>query len=285
MDWKKCSPLPLGLRESTQCVLVKGQLCVGMEYTVYLASLDLKSWKMMVTRTHDFALACYDSEILTIGGLDSACAREITDKSWIIDLQNKKYVPSSIPPLLTKRHSASAINVESAKCLVVAGGADDKQVIDSVEVLLNGRWTYIQRLITPGFGLRAALHDDSIYFVGNSLSSVYHCKVENILRACEDPESEQKNSSTLWGKFNSFLHHRSPASFGKHFTVVGVEDSTSVTEIHVFSSTAQSIHVADAPHGMKNQASIVLPTGELLVMGMDVNSIYQGLLKCELSCI
>lgn len=284
MYWEECSPLPLGFREWTQCVLVNDQLCVGIEYSVYLASPDLKSWKMMNTRTHDFALASYNSQILTIGGLDSACGREITGESWIIDIQNRKCVSSPVPPMLTKRHSASAINIESANCLVVAGGANDKEVIDSVEVLLKGMWTCVQRLITPEFGLRAALHDGSLYFTGNVLSNVYHCKVEELLQACGDPQSEHKHPSTLWDSFCSFLLHKSPVSFGKHLAVIGVEDISPVTEIHAFSSTAMSwVHVADAPNGMINRASIVIPTGELIVMGKAMSSVYRGRLKSE-SC-
>ena len=286
LDWEQCGRLQLGLREQTQCVLVEGQVCVAMEYTVHLASPDLKSWKTMVTRTHDFALTSYDSHILIVGGLDSLCDRELTGNSWSINFSNQKCLPAPVPPLQTKRHSASAINVESAECLVVAGGANNERVIDSVEVLLEGRWSYIQRLITPHFGLRATVHDGSLYFVGSAPSSIYHCKVEEMLRSCADPEAPQRTPSSLWSESPSLLQRNCPLSFGRYLTLIGVEGKTSATEIHACTSSGcpnPSVHVADAPDGVTCRVTIGLPTGELLVMGKELNHVFKGSLQSEFS--
>lgn len=285
MAWEECAPLPLALRESTQCVLVKGQLCVGTEYTVHVASPDLKSWKKMVTCNHDFALASYDSQILTIGGLDSTRNREITDRSWIVNFNKCECLPSSLPPMLTKRHSASAVNIESAMSLVVAGGADENKVIDSVEVMLNGRWSFVQSLFTPLFGLRSVVHDDSLFFMGGASYDVYHCKVEDILQACANTESKCKDPCSLWSRFPSLLGQKSPVSFGKHLVVVGVEQTTFFTEIQAYSSTTQPapwVGVADVPNELKHCASLILPTGEILVMGKESKDVFKGVLNSEL---
>ena len=281
MKWERRGSLPAALPKCIQVVLVNDRLCVGTEYTVYLASPDLKSWKTMVTRAHDFALVCYNSKILTIGGLDSACAREITGKSWVLDVAGQTYEPSSLPPLLQKRHSASAITVESAECLVVAGGADNKNVLDSVEVLLNGKWTFIQRLPTPEFGLRAAVHDGNLYFTGSTLS-IYSCKVADILQACANSDSEDQASPSFWRIVHSTLSHKSPVSFGKHFCVVGVDDCSSVTRIEMLSPNnpdKQWVNLAEGPSALKNRASVVLLSGNILVVGNDTSVIYLGVLN------
>ena len=286
MKWNEYDPLPFGLRESAQCVLVNGRVCVGSECTVHLASADLKSWRKMVTRAHDFALATYDSQAVTIGGLDSACDREITNKSWVIDFKKNECLASSIPDMLTKRHSASAIHVESAMCLVVAGGADDKAVIDTVEVMLNGSWSYVQSLPTQQFGLRAAVHDANLFFVGDALCDVYRCNMDGILQACADPESKLKNPSSLWSCISSSLCKKKiPASFGNHLVIVGTDRNTSANEIQAFSSNTRPnpwVSVADLPNGIKIRASITLPTGELLVMRSQMKNVFKGVLESKL---
>lgn len=276
IKWDKRGSLPAALPESIQVILVKDCLCIGTEYTVYLSSSDLKSWKTMVTRAHDFALACYDSKILTIGGLDSACAREITGRSWVVDVAAQTYESSSLPPLMVERHSACAVNVESAQCMVVAGGANDKEVLDSVEVLLNGRWGFVQSLPSPEFGLRVAVHNGVLYFTRNSLAHVFSCDVARLLRARETSESE------LWNVFSSSQSHKSPVSFGNHFCMVGSNEGSPAAEIQVISDLEPDrkwVVLARAPDSVMNRASVVLPNGGMLMLGRESGDIYRGVLN------
>ena len=287
IKWDRRGSLPEALPESIQVILVNDRLCVGTEYTVYLSSSDFKTWKTMVTRAHDFALACYDSKILTIGGLDSACSREISGDSWFVDVVGQTYTPSSLPPLQEKRHSASAINVPSAECLVVAGGADDEKVLDSVEVLLCGRWVFVQRLPSPQFGLRGVLHDGVLYLTGNSLDGVYSCELCELLQSHEslDCEGKQGSSFGLWRVVSSSLSHKSLVSFGKRFCVVGVDTASSLTKIDALRegvSERRWAHLAEVPVSVKNRVSVVLSNGNLVVVGKESPNIYRGVLHSKL---
>jgi len=287
--WDRRGLLPGALPESIQVILINDRLCIGTEYTVHLSSSDLKTWKTMVTRAHDFALACYDSKILTVGGLDSACAREISGDSWFVDVVGQTYTPSSLPPLQQKRHSASAVNAESAECLVVAGGADDEKVLDSVEVLWHGRWCFVQRLPSPQFGLRSALHDGILYLTGSSLASVYSCQLSDLLQSCEssDLEGQQGGSFDLWRVVAIDLDHKSPVLFGKRFCVVGVDAASSSTRIEALRdrggvSEKKWVHVAEAPASVRNRGSMVLSNGNLVMVGQDSSDIYRGVLHGKL---
>ena len=125
MSWKESGTLPEGI-DDMRCALLNDKLYVGGRHftsgnhaKLYVTSVDLTSWEVLTTPTYWFALTTYRSQLVVAGGM-MVETQEVTNQLWT-SITGDSW-RASLPPMPTRRTSASAITTESPECIVVAGG-------------------------------------------------------------------------------------------------------------------------------------------------------------------
>ncbi len=168
LHWKESSPLPCSI-DYACCVVWNGRVCIGGGYAgsayparLFISSVDLESWSVLVTPTEFYALTTYHSELVLVGGILNGIT---TNKLWSSDT-GLEWHPL-LPSMPTKRSWSSAINIESPEYLVVAGGkGDNDNDLDTVEVLEHEQWSVVQPLPKKCWRVESVLHGENLYFMG-----------------------------------------------------------------------------------------------------------------------
>ncbi len=244
---------------------LNGTLYVGGGYTDepgYRAEASLYSfkpgvdstWTVTDTPTYSYTLVAHDSDLLLVGGHEYH-TEEITNK--VFTMRDGQFV-EALPPMKERRSSPSAVSSESA--LVVAGGEDTTGALSSVEMFKDGQWTTAPSLPSAEYDMKTALHGDQWYLV-TSLGKVFRTSLQSLISG-----SDQSSWETLPDAHNVYS---AVALFGGRLLSIGGGDyGDPTTAIYAFSSSTQSwVHVADMSVPLRCSSAVVLPTGELLVIG------------------
>ncbi len=263
LEWEEWPSLPVKMSRACS-VYLNGTLYVGGE-TIdepgYRAEASLYSfkpgvdstWTVTDTPTFFYTLVTHDSELLLVGGREYL-TEEITNK--VFTMRDGQFV-EVLPPMKEKRHSLSAVSSGSA--LIVAGGWNSRD-LSSVEVFKDGQWTTAPSLPSAGYDMPSVLHGDQWYLI-TSLGKVFRTSLQSLISG-----SDQSPWETLPDASNGY----SAAAFfgGRLLSIGGGDYGDPTTAIYAFSSSTQSWeYVADLPLPLKYSSAVVLPTGELMVIG------------------
>ena len=238
---------------------------------LFISSTDLNSWSQVSTPTCWYGLTTYHSQVVLVGGMKHI-PDMTTNKLWT--LKGGTNWQPSLPPMPTSRCFSSALNNGSPECLVVSGGtASGGNKVNVVEILKDNEWSSVQPLPKACSGLKSTLHKGRLYLMGGwgQGPSVFHCKLESLLN--EDHTQEMSHSSGLWSELQIHLENSSPSSFANQLIATGgmlsgAYSSVCSSEICAYSPhTLSWLHVGKLPMELHNTATIVLPTGELVVLG------------------
>lgn len=300
--------LPLEAHQGVylQCVLLHGRVFIGVTRRsgrtgnrvratakLFTLSRDFASWKESSVPTVDFALTTYHSQLVLVGGRD-IFTKDFTNKLWTsVSGANWK---SWLPSLPTARRLSLAVNTGVPEYLIVAGGERmDFSPMDAVDVLVGRRWVSVKHLPMPCYYLEATFHNGNLYLMGGDRMKVIYCKIGSLLAACTHMQSS-KDTSALWRMFEMSNDRAHPVSFGQQLLAIGgVHNVTNTihytTKIHAHSPSTQSwLHVGDLPTHLYPAAGVVLPTGELLIVGarckgFNCIEVIKASLKCEVLAI
>ena len=269
--------MPLGMSDA-QAVLLGNKVYVGggacdsdlfPESPASLLIYDFTddSWDLLETPTDGYALTSYSSQLILVGGRDPTTGK-ISNQLWVMDEQ--QYWTQPLPPMTTKCSRASAVSVDHH--LIVAGGLDDElDQLDVVQVYDGHQWKRVQPLPKAGYFMKSTLLDGIWYLTGGDeqeneifCASVYSLIATN--------SSKRVRQISVWNELpNVPLKWSTPVVIGKQLATVG--GYTYSSAIHVYSHSTNSwVHVEDLPVACYSTCTVVLPTGELLVIGGETES-------------
>ena len=250
-----------------QAVFLDGTLHVGGGYTegssrdrTRLYSCQLGgdgSWTSTYTPTYDYALTIYDSHLVLVGGNEYPL-RKITNKIYSM---NKGKFNELLPPMKEKRWSSSAVS--SGSVLFVAGGWGESGPLSSVEVYIAGQWTPRQSLSNACCNMKSVFHGDKWILIGGTGqgTKVYCVSLQSLVSG-----TEQSPWETLPDV--PFRYSAAAVFCGRILSIGGCEYPNRKSSIHAYSPDTQSwIHVGDLPTPLQRTSAVVLPTGELMVIG------------------
>ena len=275
LKWRECRRLPVGMCDA-QAVWLGDKLYVGAGLTsgitrddarLYIYTPTTDTWSVINTPVYYFALITYHSQLVLVGGEEyfgEERGEPVTNKLWT--LTGHDQWRETLPPMTTKRHSASA--VEFADNIVVAGGEDNKwESIDIVEVYNGHHWTKVQCLPKPSYVMKSTVLNGHWYLMGGvgQGKEVYYASLYSLVASCQ---SSEKPLPSVWKRFPDVPHeYSSTAVFGNRLIAVGGGSPPS-SSIHAYSPHTQSwVHVGDMPVELCSTCTAVLPTGELMVIG------------------
>ena len=230
------------------------------------------SWDTVDTPTQWYALATYHSKLVLVGGRNLN-TKEATNQLWVLDEQNRWTQP--LPPMTTKRYKASAVSLGNH--LIVAGGQGGSHAcpLDEVEMYDGHQWKKVESLPRECTWMKSTLHERNWYLAGGSGqgSEVYQTSLESLIVT-----SEGAGQTSVWKKLpDAPLELSATVMFRDQLITIGGGKPLS-SAIHAYSPSTNSwVHVGDLPDDCHSTCAVVLPTGELLVVGGENES---GLLHC-----
>ena len=123
LEWRECCKLPVSVYNA-HAVVFKNKVYIGgggmdpkpsSRLFTYHFTKDL--WDKLDTPTQWCALTTHHSQLVLVGGVDPDTG-EATNQLWVL---NEHWLwTQPLPPMITERYNASAVNVGDH--LIVAGG-------------------------------------------------------------------------------------------------------------------------------------------------------------------
>ena len=230
----------------------------GLSSRLLIYDFTKDSWDTLDTPTQWYALTTYHSQLVLVGGRD-ATTWKTTNQLWVLDEQWTQLLPA----MTIKRYQACAVSV--GDYLIVAGGCgglyDDD--LDAVEIYNGNKWRQVQSLSRKCSSMKSALLEGNWYLVGQH-HEVYHTSLEALIATSHSEESGQ---TSVWKKLPGVpLEMSTSTEFLNQLITVGRGQSGSA--LLAYSHSINSwVHVGDLPVACHSTCTLVLPTGELLVVG------------------
>ena len=280
LEWRKFHKLPefyklpVDIRD-TQAVLLESKVYIGggnvlsgasnvLSSRLLIYNLTKNSWDVLRTPTKWFGLSTYHSQLVLVGGRDPARMGSATNRLWVLDGQSHWMQP--LPPMLTKCYGASAVS--TGNHLIVAGGLSDEDPLDIVQVYDGHEWMRAQPLPKACYFIKCTLDKDKKWYLAGGVGQgrdVYHTSLESLIATTN---LEDINQISAWQKLpNVPLLKSTPVVFGKQLLAAGGGDPCSSVILAYASHTNSWVHVGNLPVACYSTCTIVLPTGELLMVG------------------
>ena len=233
---------------------------------IYTPTTDM--WGAIDTPVYWFALIVYHSQLVLLGGreyVDEWRDGPVTNKLWTLSQHDQWR--ETFPPMTTRRFGAST--VKYANNILVAGGVGDKQRdIDIVEVYNGHHWAKAQCLPKPCHDFKSTILDGYWHLMGGwrQGKEVYYASLEALVASSQPSENPL---SSVWKRLTDVPHqHSSPAVFGNRLIASGGGIYPHSSSIHAYSSHTESwLHVGDMPVELGYTCTVVLATGELMMIG------------------
>jgi hypothetical protein len=245
---------------------------------IYSITTDLKGFKWFAVPTHgmrEFTLSTYHSQLVLVGGRTNDGT--ISNGVWVRERGRSNWL-QSLPPMSIPRYRAGAVNVKNPEYLIVAGGnGSERSPVDTVEVLIEGQWFFLQSFPQPRKLytdiMNPVVHNGSLFLM--DCYGTYYCRFKSLLTSCLLAKSGGLDrDAPLWNTMPSD-HCSDPGVFGRQLVAMNVGTGS----IHAYSSISQSwAHVEHFPRSkFFSESAIVTPTGELVLIG--ISGLLKGVLK------
>ena len=227
---------------------------------IYDFTKDL--WDKLDTPTQWCALTTYHSQLVLVGGVDPDTG-EATNQLWV--LNEHCHWTQPLPPMITEHYNASAVNVGDH--LIVAGGCsgDVGSPLNEVEVYDGYKWRLVQSLPRACSSMKSTVLEGNWYLGGGTRQGrkIYHTSLESLIAT-----SEEAGQTSVWKKLpDSPLEWSTLAVLRNQLITLGGGYNHS-SAIHAYSPSVDSwVHVGDLPVACDPPSTVILPTGELLVVG------------------
>ena len=303
LEWKRCTDLPVQMRNA-QAVLLEDKLYVGGGLTqkklqkdeakLYVYSPTSDTWGVAIdTPTYWFALVVYQSRLVLVGGReyhDFERPGPLTNKLWTLNELNSlcQEIPQ-LPPMITKRHSASAIS--HADCLLVAGGhygsetatLQEEDGLQDVEVFDGQQWATTQPLPKPCWHMKSIMFEENWCLTGGygQENEVYYVSLDSLIAYRH--HSTATSMEVPWKKLPDTPNALSSLVMlqGNKLMAIGGEATADVCTYSCQSEAWLPVK-SDLQGAVSNACTILLPTGEVLVIGGErrileyLNSVYKA---------
>ena len=269
LEWSERCEIPVSIDDAQAVVLgtkvyIGGAMYPGLSSRLLIYDFSKDSWDKLDTPTYLYALTTYHSQLVLVGGVDPD-TKKATNQLWILDEQHHWTQP--FPPMTTKRYQASAVSEDDH--LIVAGGYSDAGALDEVVVYDGHQWRRVQPLPRACSWMKSAVLRGNWYLAGRMEQNneqgyvIYHTSLDSLIAS-----PEKAGQMSVWKKLpDAPLKWSAVAVSRNQLITVGGGDNYS-SAIHAYSTTTNSwVHVGDLPDACYSPNSLVLPTGELVVVG------------------
>ena len=301
MHWERKPDIPLWKKPEV-AVLLQDKIYVSVYVKkripvseLYCTTTALDSWtKLGDLDIMSFGLCTYQLKLVMVGG---ASMREKGKEMKIFNhvLLSKDGITWEpiLPPMPTRRSHPAVVNTGNPEYLVVAGGLSEKakpaNMLDVVEVFIEGQWFAIKPLLIPCYIHRYCVHDGKLVFDIRARYRKYpniYCDLHTLLAHCTLCKSGKKPTGILWKTIDregsdiyslNWRLTRGLSHFFSGVTIIGALGGKLISSggiggavyMYAHSSTTRCwVHVGELPEKyILIGATVPLGTEELAIMG------------------
>ena len=223
----------------------------------------------------DFNLVVVQHMLTIVGGEILTLMGEGREKKWL----------HYFPEMLTWRNSTAAVC--SGHSLIVAGGAHDRYILSTVEVLDTDtyQWSIASPLTLPFAGAQLSICGERLYVVGGSnlcgrTQSVLSCSVPELLRSCQPARKLREapaKKSTIWRHVANALYYDSSC-----VTLCGQLVAVGGGKITVYNERTDSWEAMTDTQTAREQALVAAVNEKMMVVGGMVESSARGWTETDL---
>ena len=254
---------------------------------LYIYTYTTETWSDIDAPVYYFALTTYLSQLVLVGGnIENVSGPDnTTNKLWTLSEHNQWQ--ETLPPMKTKRYDACTVNYRDH--LLVAGGLNSRGFsLTVVEIYDGSQWLFTKAL-PKLYCLKSAILDRHWYLMGGNRhryddnKEVHYASLDSLLASCQTSQP-----SSVWKRLTDAPHScSSTAVFGSRLIVVGGSQHAypyTISNIYAYSFHTNSwINIGRLPFRASSTCSVVLPTGELMVVGgYDGGSTTRNVLKATI---
>ena len=270
-----------------QAVLIRGKVYIGGgdsdydddDYFIHEYSPTENRWATLPPApVHMFGMGELNGQLVTVGGKTRRGA--ITRKVYMFYSSSQKW-EESIPPMPTARHSLAVFSQQS--CLTVVGGADQSnKPLSDVEIFIpqTSQWHKASPAPSPLSRMTTTVIHNKCYLAEYDSTELYQLCVSVDL-ATTNESSVTPHVNTEWKDFPSppsplLLFNYKHKCFalgslnGSLLAVGGMVWFLPTNVVQSYSpitNTWTRVADGDLPASRHACSTVLLPTGELLVMG------------------
>ena len=281
LKWKELKELRLGTNYAQAVwINVTRKLYVGAMLTtgtrrdhakLYIFDPANNCWDELDTPVYYFAMTTYNNDLVIVNGrqyINNEKSGPLTDKVLSFNEVQWQQI-HGVPAMNTRRCATSTVS--HGHYLIVAGGYIDSGMSDIVEVFSGQQWVFVSSLPGCGVEMKSVVLDGKWYLVGGRKqgSNAYYATLESLIS-----EALHHSKGEVWRQLPQLPYERSsPAVFGQRLIAVGGINRwpghpVSTTAINAYCPDTESwIHVGNLQKRLHSSCAIVLPSGELMVIG------------------
>ena len=275
MKWQKCRDIPIGTA-CAQAVVVRGIVYVGGGYTLnvddryiiqHYSPTDDKWSALPPAPVHFFGVGELNGQLVIVGG---KIREDVTGKVHTFDNSSQKW-KKSIPPMPTARYRPAVFSQPS--CLTVVGGRDQRVTdtsLSDVEIFIpyTSQWHKSSPAPSPLYNMSTTFIYDQCFLSKYNSNKVYQLYVS--MQQEKSGSSITPQVTTEWKIVPDLPLQRSALGIiNKCLLAVGGLDRGSI--VNTFSAFSPITNtwkiVGELPEPRESCCTVLLPTGELLVMG------------------
>ena len=233
---------------------------------LFISSTDLHSWTRTVALYQHMSLAIYQSKFTLVGGCDYSTGEVEVTNTLHTSTTGQQWEPS-LPPMPTKRYETSSVSTRSPEMLIVAGGLGlDDGILDVVEVLQEDKWTTVDPLPAPDYGMQSTLHDGNLHFMGgwNQRTTVNTCSCSSLISSVTESTSTTSTDSPLWRQYQAPNVRATAVSCSSRLANIDCW-GTVRGYCNISQSWVEANSTADIPHDYTSAVvATVLTTGDIV---------------------
>ena len=281
MKWQKCRDIPTGTY-CAQAVVIRGRVYVGGGDTSsdddddddddYLIQqycpTDDRWYTLPPAPVYYFGMGELNGQLVIVGG--KTRQRDVTGKVHTLNSSTQKWV-ESIAPMPTARSRPAVLSLPS--CLTVVGGGDQRGThLSDVEIFMphTSQWHKMTSPApSPLYNMTTTVINNKCFIAEYGSSKVYQLCVS--LQQTTTDSTNTPQVITKWTKLCDLPSKgRGLGSINRCLLAVGGEVGwlNPITTILGFSPITNTWKtVGELPEPRCDCTTVLLPTGELLVMG------------------
>ena len=273
MKWQKCRDIPTGTSYA-QAVVIRGIVYVGGgftgsddDYRIQQYSPTDDRWSTLPPApVYYFGMGELNGQLVTVGGRTTQ--RVFTGKVHTLNSSTQKWV-ESIAPMPTARSRPAVLSLPS--CLTVVGGRDQHVTnLSDVGIFMphTSQWHKASPAPSPLCNMSTTVINNKCFIAECDSTKVYQLCVT--LQQTTTDYSNTPQVITEWTNLCDLPHKWSSLGSinGCLLAVGGRHMFNPITTILGFSPITNTWKtVGELPEPRRNCTTVLLPTGELLVMG------------------
>lgn len=273
---KRCADLPVPMYHA-QALVIGSNVYTGGgctkddSNTVFVYDIDVNSWKSLPScPVRYFGLAKLDERLVALGGITQSSG--ISEKVYTFDQKSQQW-NSTLPSMLTARHSLTAIGFESN--LFACGGKDACGVSDTVEVLKAGssQWYKTYPLSFPCYHMSYTIIHGFCYMLGGFDQHAFTDKVIfiSLTTLLDGTAVASKSRGHQWHSLHNIRYTcAAAANVGGCLLAIGGGRTFGNAKVCIYCQLKKAwVKLTDLMnvHAYVGPAVAELPNGELLVIG------------------